>query len=159
MGRVEDGADPFMRGWLKLAIALGVVLTAAGVWMQLARSAPVSDQEAREFIGQLVDIAESGDAAELCEHAVLIGSCEILVEEIGERVPGDPPEIVCTWPLTGSGHRVAALSGVDGAGEGYVNYLAVVRDGSRLKGSPTVYWVDHVIEDLDLAFEGEVVCR
>lgn len=159
LGGTEDGADPLVRGSLKLVIAIGLVIAVAGVWVQVTKSAPVSDQEAREFVGRLVEVAESGDVAGLCQHAVLVGSCEILVEELGERVPSDPPEIVCTWPLTGSGHRVAALSGVDGAGEDYVNYLAVVRDGSRLRGSPTVYWVDHVIEDLDLAFEGDVVCR
>ena len=148
-----------MRTLIRLLITLGLVVVAAAVWIYVGRVPPVTDQEARDFAGELVELAKAGDVEGLCDRAVLLGSCEILVEEAGDRVPVEPPEIACTWPLAGSGHRVVALSGVDGAGEDYVNYLAVVRDGSRLRGSPTVFWVDHVIEDIDLAFDGEVVCR
>src|SRR5690554_5882611 len=149
-----------MNGSRKAGLVLGAVIMASGAWAYATRVEPVSDLEAREFVAELAQIAQSGDVHGLCEHSVLKGSCEILVEDIGDLVPTEAPQVVCTWPLSGSDHRVAALSGVDGAGKDYVNYLAVVRDGSKLRGSPTVFWVDHVIEDLDLAFgDDAIACR
>lgn len=144
----------------KITITIGAVCLAGGGWFLLSRDAPVTDTEARTFVDTLVSVAQSGDIEGLCDYAVLEGSCEILVESHADRVPTEAPRVVCTWPLSGSSHRVVALTGTDNTGENYVNYLAVVRDKSRLIGSPTVYWVNHVVEDLDLGFEQDaIVCR
>ena len=140
-------------------LALFAVLAVAGVggwwWFFGGAETPVSDGQARRYLGRMVAAAQAKDFEALCGLNGSVGNCRRMLDtacdpstappaiSCKETVPTDPPTVVATRNSPGDGYagRILVVRGVDGAGKPYETEILVFRENRRnLKAVNSVYW-------------------
>ena len=142
-----------------------VVSAAAGVWWWTAGGAekPVTEAEARRFLGQIVAAAQAKDFEAVCDLNGSVGNCRDQLRKGCDDTPFGPDPIVCTETVPpepptvastryhekgpgGTAGRILVLTGTDGIGRPYKSELMVFRENRhRFKAINAVYWSNSYI--------------
>lgn len=138
-----------------LATFVAVVGVGGWWWSSGGAEAPVSEDQARRYLGRIVKAAQSRDFDALCDLNGSVGNCRRMLDtacdpstappviSCRETVPEDPPMVVATRESPGKGYagRVIVVRGVDRSGNPYQTEVLVFRENrQKLKATNSVYW-------------------
>lgn len=142
---------------MKRALGLGAVLlivaALGGYWRWSRVTPPVTEAEARAYLGRIVDAAQARDFDALCQLNGALLNCRTQLAQVGEQtVPTTPPTVVGTRYLREKGDliagRVLLLEGKDGCGRAYRSEVLVFRENRyHFKATNAVYWANYRILD------------
>lgn len=127
-----------------LLIVLTVIISVVAaflVWRAMYSPPEVTDAEAREFLTKVDEIGLH-DPGAACDEATFPSKCQEVVLDSEGSVLNAASNIVCTWPLSGSGGaRVVEIENAQPDGTRFRTSVSVSRDGKTLTGWPMPYWV------------------
>lgn len=154
--------------------ALVIVAGAAGAWWWFFGGAdkPVTEAEARHYLGRIVATAKARDFEALCKLHGTMGNCRHQLNQgcderpfdqdkisCTETVPEAPPTVVSTRYLEKDGDgtpgRILSLSGTDAFGRPYQSEVLVFRENRHnFKAINAVYWANSYIIEGDIVTPG-----
>lgn len=143
----------------------GTLLVALGLLMGCS-SVPtpqrVTEEQARTFFDQAVNVALSDNVDALCDFASTPSNCTRDLMSMQERIPKQAPEILCAYELLPqrtehamlSGGQVLVVSGLDGMENPFRTEVLIFHDGHQLRGTNIVWWSNRGIGSAKLS-EGD----
>lgn len=137
------------RNRLAAAITLVVVLAASGGCAQPAASLSMqphpTDQQAREDLSRLVELARTSGIPQLCERGT--SNCDGTAKDFAAAlsVPSTAPVIVGSRDIPDSGQsqggRALKVCGLDGTGHAYRNEILFFGTSVDFTAIEALYWV------------------
>lgn len=127
--------------------ALALLVVALGGWWWSRMTPPVTEAEARRYLGRIVEAAEARDLDRVCRLNGAQANCRETLRYIGgpDTVPTEPPRVVGTRYYAerdgDTAGRVLVVEGIDGRGKSYRTEVFVFRENRfNFKATNAVYW-------------------